>query len=278
MQGKEAYVLLNKNDYEILNWREVPSYVKDNIDEENYYFFALDLNEKKRLGEYEKYFDSAKFTINIDHHENNKNEADFTISNTQASSTCELIYKIIYSNKKDYINLSISEYLYSGMLNDTNSFSRRLSKETLSIAQELINNGINYTYIIQKTIKERSMYEFKALAYAINEIEYDDFHYLVIDKSNPIYSKLTHNQIVKKLAEDLRVIDGIDIFIILIKNKDTIVSKCMANTSNNADKIASLFGGGGHKKEAGFTIQNTNVEEIISKIKKYINSHSKTRG
>ena len=131
--------------------------------------------------------------------------------------------------------------------------------------------GRNYVYIIKKTVKERTMYEFKALAKLVNEIQYDNFHYVVVDKGDDSFNKLTHNQIVKNIAEDLRTIEGLDVFILFIKNDNVITSKCMSNVSENADKIASLFGGGGHKKEAGFTVTDMSIEDIITKINEYLN-------
>ena len=267
---KEVYVLLETKDIEVINWLNDTKFIVDRVSHDEYAFIALDVNEKKRLGNYEFDFDKAKLKINIDHHEDNKNEAQYIYSDPKMSSTCEMVYNLISSNEKFKIDEYIANNLYSGMVNDTNLFSRRLSDKTLVIAQELINTGANYQYIIQKTLKERSLYEFKALAKLINEIEYDGFHYVVIDKNDPTYSNLSHNQIVKKIAEDLRTIEGMDIFILLIKDNDTIISKCMSNISANADKIASLFGGGGHKKEAGFTIKNVQVEDILKEIKNYI--------
>ena len=42
-----------------------------------------------------KYFDNAEYKINIDHHQDNKYEADFTLSIPGISSTCEIIFEII---------------------------------------------------------------------------------------------------------------------------------------------------------------------------------------
>lgn len=266
---KEVYVLLDKNDIGVIDWLNEARFIVNEVNHDKYAFIALDINEKKRLGRYEDSFNKASLTINIDHHEGNNNEADYIYSDSKMSSTCEMIYELIKLNQQE-IDEYIANNLYSGIVNDTNLFSRRLSNSTLIIAQDLINYGANYSYIIQKTLKERSLYEFKALAKLINEIEYDEFHYVIIDKNDPVYSSLTHNQIVKKIAEDLRTIEGMDVFILLIKDKDTIVSKCMSNISANADKIACLFGGGGHKKEAGFTIKNVPVEDILKEIKNYI--------
>ena len=267
--NKKCYVLIEEKDLNILDWKKDYKFIKHEVDDKNYNFIALDLNEKSRLGKYELYFDNANITINIDHHQNNKKEANYIYSNDKVSSTSEIIFNIINTYNKKLLTKSICEYLYSGILNDTNGFTRRLSNKTLTITQKLINKGINYSHILKETFTKRSVYEFKALAKLINEIKFDDFHYLIIDKEKEEFKNLTHNQIVKKIAEDLRKIDEIDTFILLVKNKENIIGKCMTNSKDNANKIAELFGGGGHKKEAGFTT-TLNINEILSSIKKYL--------
>lgn len=269
--GKEVYVLLENADKDILSWKGDYSFVVSEVSNDKFNFIALDLNEKKRLARFEQYFDSAEFKINIDHHQDNKYEADFTLSIPGISSTCEIIYEILKTCGKLAFSKNICDYLYAGMMNDTNCFTRRLSSKTMSIAQRLINWGADYVQIIKKTFSERSLYEFKALAKLVNEIKYDGFHYVVVDKNDEAFSKLTHNEIVKKIAEDLRKIEGMDVFLVLIKTDETIVAKCMSNISECADKLAAIYGGGGHKKEAGFTVKNMSVEEIIFKAKEFLN-------
>lgn len=268
--GKEVIVLLEDKDKDILNWKGDFLYVSNSVNHEKFNFIALDLNEKKRLGGFEKYFDLADFKINIDHHQDNKYEADFTLSIPGISSTCEMIYEIINSAGKQFFTQNICDYLYAGIMNDTNCFTRRLSKKTMAVAQKLINFGANYVHIIKKTFSERTLYEFQALAKLVNDIKFDGFHYVVVDKNDEAFSKLTHNQIVKKIAEDLRTIEGMDIFLVLIKNETNIVAKVMSNISECADKLAAVFGGGGHKKEAGFTIDICPIQEIIEKVKEYL--------
>ena len=269
--GKEVYVLIEDFDKDILSWKGDYSKVVSEVKDEKFNFIALDLNEKKRLSRFVEYFDNAEYKINIDHHQDNKYEADYTLSIPGISSTCEIIYEIIVSHGKEFLDKDICDYLYAGMMNDTNCFTRRLSKKTMTIAQKLINFGADYTYIIKKTFSGRTMYQFKALAKLVNEIQFDGFHYVIVDKSLPEYKDLSHNNIVKQIAEDLRTIEGIDVFLMLIVNGDTIVAKVMSNISENADKLAAVFGGGGHKKEAGFTVKNVTVEKIIDKAKEFLN-------
>ncbi len=270
--GKKAFVLLNGSDKNIIDWQGGAKFLATEVTHEKYNFVALDLNEMKRLGDYYEAFKNAIHTINIDHHQGNVFEADETLSIPGISSTCEIIYEIIKPDRGDNLDKAICEQIYSGMMNDTNCFSRRLSENTLKIAQKLINAGIDYVGIIQKTFAGRTLYQFKALARVVDELKCDDgIYYAVVDKSREEFCQLSHNQIVKQIAEDLRKIEGIDIFLMLIKNGDTIVAKVMSNVSENADKLAAVFGGGGHKKEAGFTIKDTKIEEIISKAKEFLN-------
>ena len=271
--GKQVFVLLEKKDNDLIAWYNNYSLIVEDIKHKDYVFVALDVNEKNRLGVYEKGFDKANKTINIDHHQNNKYESNYTLSLPGKSSTCEMVFNIIKTSGKQYLTKDICSLLYSGMMNDTNCFTRRLSNKSFAIAQTLINAGINYTEIIKKTYSQRSMYEFKALAKLVNEIKFDYFHYVVVDKDDETFKDLTHNALVKRIAEDLRKIEGIDVFLMLIKQGNTIVAKTMTNLSERANLIAELFGGGGHKKEAGFTVENVSVEEIINKVKEYLKNN-----
>lgn len=270
---KTVYVLLQKDDESIIDWQGKPEIIVNEIKDKYYNFIALDLNEMKRLGDYYEGFKNASFTINIDHHQGNLFEANETLSIPGISSTCEIIYEIIKS--KNDLSKSVCEQIYAGMMNDTNCFSRRLSKNTLKIAQKLINVGINYSEIIKKTFSNRTLYQFKALAKIVSELKFDEIYYAVVDKELPEFCNLTHNEIVKQIAEDLRKIDGIDIFLMLIKSGNKITAKVMSNISANADKIAAIFGGGGHKKEAGFSIENMSIEEIVAKTKEYLKNSAK---
>ena len=71
--GKQVFVLLENKDKDLLTWYDNYSLIVENINHKDYVFVALDVNEKNRLGIYENDFDNAKLTINIDHHQNNKN-------------------------------------------------------------------------------------------------------------------------------------------------------------------------------------------------------------
>ena len=268
--GKEVYVLLEDYDLEISKVHHNTHLIRHDVAHDKICFIALDLNETYRLGRFKKFYENAEFKINIDHHQGNRTNADIVISMPEKSSTSEIVYNIICSYGREYLDLNIGEDLYTGIMTDTSGFARRLSPYTMSIAQRLINMGVDYDTLIRETFSHRTLYELEALAELVNQIEFDEcLHYVVIDKSKEQYSRLTHNQITKTIAEELRKIEDIDVFFIFILENGQITAKCMSNITKNANVIAGMFGGGGHKGEAGFTTKLT-VEEIVSETKKFL--------
>lgn len=275
--GKKANVLLANEQWSILDWSNTKFCFKENIEEQNYVFIALDLNDLDRLGVYEKQYLNAKIKINIDHHVGNTTNADVLLSLPKLSSTCEMVYNIIEKLNKNIIDNSISELLYAGIMTDTNGFSRRLTNKTLIIAQKLINNGIDYSHINKATHTTRTEIEYKALAYLINHICYcNNFCYVIADKSLEIFKNLSINSLNKKVAEDLRKLNFLHTCFIITLNLDkSITCKVMTDKTSliPANEIATHFGGGGHKNEAGFTVKNISPSELIDKLDKYLNKN-----
>lgn len=269
--GVHSLVLLDNKDKDVLKNHVIEAKITNSVLHEEYVFIALDLNETYRLNKFEKFYLDAKNTINIDHHQGNHTNADHILSVDTSSSTCEIIYKIIKEINESLLeDKALCQSLYTGILTDTKCFAKRLSPDTFTIAQNLINSGIDYESIIAKTIQYRTLYQFKALSKLIDELQIEDlFHYVVIDKTLPEYANLSHNDIVKILAEEIRKIDGIDLLLVLIKNGDKVTAKVASNITQNAHIIASHFGGGGHKGEAGFTTSMT-VEEILEDARGYL--------
>ena len=269
--GIHSLVLLDNKDKDVLKNHLYQARVTNTVLHDDYVFVAMDLNETYRLNKFEKYYLSAKKKINIDHHQGNNTGADTIFSNPQASSTCEIVYNIISQINKDLLReVELCHSLYTGILTDTKCFAKRLSSDTLVIAQDLINSGVDYETIIAKTIQFRTLYQFRALSKLINDLHNEElFDYVIIDKTLPEYANLSHNDIVKVLAEEIRKIDGIDLLLVLIKNGDKITAKVASNISQNAHIIATQFGGGGHKGEAGFTTDLT-AEEILAEAREFL--------
>ena len=85
----------------------------DNLFKKSDLIFCLDFNNRNRVGinlSPSLTNLTEKYVIVIDHHTNPENFGDFEIIDTNASSTCELVFNLIKSNGDyDLIDIPIAE-------------------------------------------------------------------------------------------------------------------------------------------------------------------------
>lgn len=246
------------------------------VTEEFDVYIALDA-EKSRLGEAEKFFDRAKKKINIDHHISNaKGCGDVNYIVPDASSTSELIYRVI-DNQKD-IDIEIAKALYIGMIHDTGVFQySNTSPETLRIAAELIAYGFDFSEIIEKTFYEKTYLQNQILGRALLEsILFMDGRCVVsmiTKKTMSFYNADAHD--LDGIVSQLRNIKGVECAVFMYQTDDmeykvSLRSGGMVNVAG----IASLFGGGGHVKAAGVTMKGS-FYDIINRLSEQIEKQMK---
>lgn len=236
---------------------------------------TLDCSDVQRLGKFSDVFYNAKNTICIDHHNTNKGFAHINIIEHNISSTGELLYKVI-ENKKIEINKKIAELIYIAILTDTGKFSySNTSKSTHEIVGKLIDKGVDVSYIDNVIYNSKPSNVVKAYIDCISGIE------LLSD--NKIGLATITQKIISENNVDMGDIDGVVEFIREIKEveiscvlkeyDDSIKVSLRSKNDIDVSKISEIFGGGGHKKAAGFEINDnlSNSKKIVlNELRKYI--------
>lgn len=237
-------------------------------------FIALDCGDLGRLGNAAKYFENAKSTLCIDHHASNSSFADVNYIFPDASSTCELVFEVIDRTK---LKKDIAECLYTGMVHDTGVFQYSCtSAKTMEIAGILMETGIDYPKIVDETFYTKTFGQNKILGQALLNAE------LYLDGA-VIASVITQAEMDKfsvlpkhldGIVNQLRVTKDVKIALFLYENEDkTFKGSLRVNGDYNVAEIAAEFGGGGHVKAAGFTIDgpiDTAMDRILSVIREKI--------
>ena len=210
--------------------------------------------------EAEKYFDQAEKRINIDHHISNaKGSGDVNYVVPTASSASELVYDVI-GDKSD-IDADIAKALYIGIIHDTGVFQySNTSPKTMKIAAELISYGFDFPELIDKTFYEKTYVQNQILGRALLEsILFMDGKCIVsmIDKKTmAFYNADSHD--LEGIVSQLRSTKGV-VCAIFMYQTDTLEYKVSLRSNGAVDvaKVASFFGGGGHVRAAGVTMQGT---------------------
>lgn len=241
--------------------------VKSQIPEGEEYdlFFCLDCGDTKRLGFSEALFESAKETVCIDHHVSNEAFADQNYIVPDASSTSELVYRML---DKDKISKAVAEALYMGIVHDTGVFQYSCtSPETMEIAADLMRKGIDGNEIIDKTYYEKTYVQNQILGRALLE------SMLIMDK-RCIVSVIRQRSMeffqaqpadLEGIVSQLRQTKDVEVAIFLHeiepqKYKVSLRSKNKVDVS----VIAKHFGGGGHVRAAGVTMNGSSHDVINS--------------
>ncbi len=121
-----------------------PEKVKPKIEQADLYF-CLDFNSLDRIDKVgEMIYHSKKPKVMIDHHIDPEPFADYVYSDTQASSTSEMIYEFIgMLGDHSKMNTSIGDCLYTGIITDTGSFKYGTSPRLFEIVSELVRLGVD---------------------------------------------------------------------------------------------------------------------------------------
>lgn len=232
-------------------------------------FIALDCG-KERLGDAEKFFDNAKQTVNIDHHVSNPGTGDVNYIVPTASSACELVYDVL---DKDKLDVEIAKALYTGMVTDTGVFKySNTSPKTMKVAAELIGYGFDFGSLIDHVFYEKTYLQNQILGRALLEsmLVLDGRCIVsVISKQTMDFYGASSNDLDGIVSQMLLTI-GVDcsLFMYEISPLEYKVS-LRSNGAVDVAKIAGLFGGGGHVRAAGCTVNGT-CHDVINNIVKYI--------
>ena len=229
-------------------------------------FISLDCGDRERLGFSAPLFSGAGQTCCIDHHVSNRSFADINEVVPDASSTSELVYRML---EKEKITRPCAEALYMGIAHDTGVFRYSCtSPETMEAAAELLRKGINANEIIEKTFYEKTYIQNQILGMALLE------SILILDKrciaawvtkKNMAFFK-AGSEDMEGIVSQLKQTKDIEVAIFLYET-DTHSFKVRLRSKETVDvsRVASYFGGGGHVRAAGFTMAGT-VHDVINNV------------
>ena len=228
-------------------------------------FISLDCANEERYGKAIEIKKLSKKSINIDHHISNTEHADFNYVE-DICSTGELLYQFLEIFEIE-LREKIAKYMYLGIINDTGNFRHdNVTEHTFFVCSKLIGAGVN-NHKIANIIFEVSekkvgfigeLYKNKKINERYKFISY----YLTQEKMKELSIEKDDTD---GAAEMLLKIEGMELSLFVREDVDgSLKGSFRANDKYNVNKIASIFGGGGHIKAAGFKT-NLSFEEILEK-------------
>lgn len=257
--GKDVHVVMPSYSsvFEFLpGTKECVNSIKD---DEYDLLIALDSSDYTRLAITEEEFNSAKKVIMLDHHQISRPYGEFRYINDKKSSASEIAYLFI-----KYLDIEIDKdmatLLYAGIMTDTGSFNyNNTSSDTLRVVADLIDCGAESVKVCKKlndTMKENKL---KLIAKTVDNMEvfYDGkmrYSYVSFDE---IHSLGIDDEDAEGMTNYLRAVEGTEVAVYVRGKSDGSLKVSMRSGGNvDISKIAIAFGGGGHPRAAGYTMQD----------------------
>ena len=195
----------------------------------------------------------------IDHHPSDEPQGTARFIDESASSSAEMVYRLIKADGEFLLDKACAEYLYSGVVIDTGRFRfSNTSPETMRAAADLLEAGALPADIAERLFFHNSHETTMALGRLINTLE------LHLDKKVATvefdYEFVSSNEWKKIDTEGFvnhpLAIVGVQVAALLREIKPGVTRASLrAKHGFNVNLLANEFGGGGHAKAAGLTIE-----------------------
>ena len=240
---------------------------------ENVYVF--DCGNSERLGSLEEIALKSDQVIVIDHHIE-PSFGDIQVIDSTAASTTQVLYREIISADIE-IDKNIANCLMTGLITDTGRFQySNTDYEVFQIASKLMLSGAELTSISDNIYGSIPMNAIKLQSEILNRIKlFVDEELVVSYVLHEDYKKFNiESSEIDFLIDSIRLVKESNVALLLKEQDDkSFKGSLRSRTKLDVQKIASLFGGGGHKAASGFSTA-LSMDEITTKVKNAIRSQA----
>ena len=281
--GHQVTVISPTNWADFLDWmpgtKSVLDYEKQTAEANEVidsadWIFCLDFNTLSRTKRMEERLSNAVgIRILIDHHQEPQlDKFAYGISNTQKSSTCEMVYDLIIdSGNEANIDESVADCLYAGVMTDTGSF--RFPSTSASVHRmvaTLKDKGLQHSRVHEELFDNYLENRFRFIGHVLQnrmEIFYEYNTALIAVSQQDLikYDIITGD--TEGLVNYPLSIKGIKLAAIVIDRGEE--RKCSFRSKGGFDVntfARKYFNGGGHFNAAGGQSKDS-LDAVVAKFK-----------
>lgn len=278
--GKAANVFIHglvpSNLHFLPSVGSIISYSDENSDDfsNSDVIFALDLNEPKRLASLEQAYTASKAKkILIDHHIGPSRMADIIVSETSATSTGELIYKLFELAGATELSKDSATCLYAAIMADTGGFRfDKTSGDTFRIAAKLADSGADPVMIYDEVYNTMSAEAVRLLGATLAGMEiYCNGGLVIMTISADDFARTRACEMdIENFSDRLLMVSGARMGVLLSEITDRGETRISFRSKNGISvrEVAAEYGGGGHKQAAGARVANEPFESVVRMVTK----------
>ncbi len=213
---------------------------------------VVDSSDLKRLGRVQKIVE-GRSVINIDHHPDNEFFGDINLVEVAASSACEILG--LGLQDRVFLPRPAIEAWAAGILYDTGGLKHPNTRaQTLQLLSSWMVRGLELAPLQEKLFARQTPETLALYQKALERLKIGArglMAWTVVEEGPDLGSA---REISQKVIDEIRGIRGVEVAVLFVdQGNETRVSLRSKNFPVN--KIAALWGGGGHTRAAGMNLQ-----------------------
>jgi phosphoesterase RecJ-like protein len=269
---KRAVLYLNDAVPDIYKFLPSSRMIKNTFRKERFdTVIVLDCSDSSRTGKVKDSLGCADCIVNIDHHISNTHFGDINWIAPQASSACQLLYELC--RQFGVMDDEIALCLYTGIATDTGNFTFSSADSRVhKIIADLMKHNIKPNRVFENIHSACEIHDLKLITGLMASLKLDmsrKICWVAADKWEDKGFDLT--EIIFSI---MRLLKGVEVFMIF---KQISANKVRVNFRSreyvDVNKIAKFFGGGGHRRASGTTVEG-NLKAIEDKVISFVKKHA----
>lgn len=220
----------------------------------------LDASDLERIGRVKDAIDAP--VLNIDHHISNTKFADYLLLDSNAAATGEIILRLLKLLKAD-INAAIATNLYTAIATDCGFFRyANTSADTMRYCAELIDYGVK-PHLVSEELEAKPLASVINLSKILETL--DLFYDGRIATITVAADMMADHESTEGFINYPRIIEGVEIAIMFKAADHSTCRVSLRSKRVDVSRLALSFGGGGHARAAGCTL-NGSLTEVKAKV------------
>ncbi len=195
--------------------------------------------------------------VNVDHHASNTRFGKVNVVVTDASSTAEVVHRMLAANgvRPDR---EAATCLLTGLCTDTSNFSNpATSASALSVGAELLSRGAKFDAVLEHIVRNKSLPTLRLWGLALSRLTWNRQYGVAstVILLQDLAETRAEETATEGVSNFLSAVLDVPVIMVLYELPGGRVRGSLRTTEEiDVSAIAKAFGGGGHTKAAGFTV------------------------
>lgn len=231
-------------------------------------FVALDTPVPERLGVARPLMEAAETVIVFDHHPDATHYGAHCVCDPTMAATGQIVWNFLEALEvRPTPEMALP--LYVALLTDTGRFAYdNTSPDALRVAAAMLEAGVDAAEAARLVYQERSEASLEIEARALSRlVTANDGHVAATMLSDLDFTDTgARPEEAEHVVDAVRALGGVDVVVVLRQRGTEVRVNLRSKTGADVGRVARQFGGGGHHAAAGFTVEDSTVDAVLTEL------------